>query len=125
MEDQRIGEVNKLFKELGEVATKVYKLLGQEEFSYELIRGDLEAVRLRKQKLVEELNMVESQVKLNQETAEKIISTANEKAQEIIDAAHAKNTEAFRLLEEVKKFCAGVDRKRQVELKDRILAETK
>jgi len=112
MEDMRAKAITELLRSLKTSTEKVIEVLGPEGVSYELIRGQLEALRMEKARMIEENNRMAEENKSAAERAKKIVDLANEEAKKLIEAKRQLFAEAQRRLEEVKQFCQGVDKAR-------------
>ena len=121
----RPGQITDMIKDVSVRLGKLYDVMGQERVSYELIRGDIEAWKGKLNTIKSEHSQWEQQIKLKQEMADKIIEVAKEEAKKFIDASHERNGISLRLLEEVKAFCSGVDKRRLNEIKEKVLAGDK
>lgn len=123
MFDQRIGEINKLMKEVSGPLIKLSALLEREDISYEMIRGDLDREYQRRDKLIQENNQIKEQIAKMKEMADGMFEVAKEEAQKIIDSAIAKNVQAIAVLEEVKEYGKSVQKKDLVKHMDKVLEQ--
>jgi len=110
MRDIRKEEITEKMGKARDVLSELYELFSHERISYELITGDIEGLQMVKDKLLSENRTIEEQNKQAGETAKKMIDTANEEAAKIVSEANGIAVEALTKLDEVEKFCKGLDK---------------
>ena len=115
----RTTEITKLLEQAKPVLARLNDLLKQERISYELIRGDLESAELKKNKLLDENNMIRKDNDEKIKEANGIVENANTKAAEILKSSRDLNVQSLKLLDSVKVFCKAMDRKHSKELGDK------
>ena len=113
----RVEDITETLNKMQPLIERANVLLKQERVSYELIRGDLEALTMRKSKALEELEMIKQNNEEAKKTAENIIALAKEEANKTIMTARELNVDALRRLDEIKEFCTGIDKKKMQDYK--------
>ena len=115
-------EVTAKLENLKKAVNELTPLLSAERVEFEMIRGDIESLELVKKRLMQERQTIEESNRSASQTSEKIVETANEKANEILVAARERNVESMQLLEKVKEFVKGMDKKQYKELEAKAMA---
>src|SRR5258708_7529181 len=92
-------EITQKLQNLKKATDELLPLFGAERVSFELIRGDIEAMEEQKKKLLDERNLIDESNKQAIATGEKIVATFQEKADELVKAAHDRNVESMQLLD--------------------------
>jgi len=113
-------EITAKLQNLEKAIRELNPLLSSERVQFEMIRGDIEAMDLQKKKLLQENQTIEEANCRATETGEKILATYTEKADELHKAAQERNVESMQLLEKVKEFVKGQDKKMYRELADKV-----
>lgn len=113
-------EVVSKLMELQKVISDLNPLLSSERVSLEMVRGDIEALEMKKKKLLEENTAIEASNSMSKETGKRILATYKEKAEELHSAANERNITSMQMLESVKQFVEDVDKKRYKELVENV-----
>lgn len=106
----RADDITKLLNEIVEPVRKLNLLLTQDRVSYELIRGDTEALLMQKRKALEELDSIKAENERSKSMGNSIIDVAKEKADEIIGSANTKMAEAIKMVEQAQEYVKGIDK---------------
>ena len=117
MLNSRSQSIVKIVKEVQEPLKRLASLLLIEDTALLIAQGDVESAEERKKILLDELSALEQKKQDLKAEAASILVAARNQAKEIFDAENLKRAEHTRILDEVKEFCRGIDKKRYMELK--------
>lgn len=113
-------EITKLLQNIQKPIEDLNAFLLQDRVSYEMILGDLESIRAKIQKEMERYKLIQEQNIQATKQAEQIILSAKTQAEGIFQVVNKERMEVMALLDSVKDFCKGIDRKRMAELRDKV-----
>lgn len=114
-------DITVLLQKLVEPIQKLNVLLQQDRISYNMIEGEVESLRMKKEKALEEFRQLQTANAQLRITGDGILSVARKQAEEVMGTAKAKNTESLALLEEVRDYVKGLDKKRWNDLNKSVL----
>lgn len=115
----KADEITLLLNELQPTIEKINSFLMQDRVSYELILGDLNSLQAKIKAEMEKYQLIQNQIAAASKQSDQILDAAKSQAAGIIAAAHKDRMEGLALLEGVKDFCKGMDRKHWAELKEK------
>lgn len=109
--DDRYMELEKKFEDLRKLIGSLLSLMAPETMFINRYRAELEMMTKKREILFNENKEIENDIELKKQMSKKIIETANEKADEILNAAHSRNAQSIKKLDEVKSFAEEVNLK--------------
>lgn len=112
-------EITLLLTELQKPIEKLNTFLMQDRVSYELLIADLNSIRAKIEQEMKTYKMIQEQNASAGKIADQVTEAAKSQATGIIEAARKERMEGLQMLEAVKEFCKGIDRKHWAELKDK------
>src|SRR3990167_1775360 len=112
--------VNEILKQMQPLVEKLNAYLRSDNITYQTIKWDVGALESKRTAARKELEMIETQKKIQADKSNSIIAMANEEAKKILQSAGEKNVKAQSLLEDVRSFVSGIDKKKYQELKEKV-----
>jgi hypothetical protein len=106
----RADDITKLLLGMVDPIQKLNMLLQQDRVSYELVRGDMESLKAKKEKALEELAFIEKENEKARALAASIVEVAKEQAAKVLEASNDKRLEALKMVEDAKEYAKKIDK---------------
>lgn len=120
MAEIREQTVTGMLKQIQPLIEKLNNELKSDDFAYNRIVWDIEAKQRQREKLAENIILVEQQIEEKKKQAEAIIDMAKEEANRILSIAREKNVEAEKKLIESKRVMEEAIEKKYKKEKEKV-----